>query len=155
MNYYYAVLKDGNVFMEKKVEDLPVLDSVLCYLRSVSSEEYVTQYGNIYHWYRYEFIDREMNPVPFKVGTCEVVFIEKDDGSYYLKSRNFLIRDQYGREGKFSISGNKFDGGSSNIEKIATKLVPFMRELSSEGGWDAYWNKKYPDFPDNIRIVYE
>ena len=89
------------------------------------------------------------------MGTCEVVFIEKDDGSYYLKSRNFLIRDQYGREGKFSISGDKFDGGSAKIEKIATKLVPFMRELSAEGGWDAYWNKKYPDNPNNVRIVYE
>ena len=151
---YYAISKDGNVYREKRIDDLPIIDSILCYLRSLSGEDYKTQNGNTYTWYQYEFIDRNENPVAFKMGTCEVVFIEKDDGSYYLRGRRFTIRDQYGREGIFSISGPKGYFDDPMLRTIATKLVPFMLGLSACGGWDGYWSKYHQDDPNSMRIVY-
>lgn len=152
---YYAISKDGIVYHENNIYDLPVINSILCYLRSCSKEKYTTQNGNSYYWYRYEFIDRDENQVSFKIGTCKVVYIEKDDGSYYLRNRRFTIRDQYGREGIFSISGCKERSSNHMLEKIATKLVPFMLELSACGGWDGYWCKYHQQDPNSIRIVLE
>jgi hypothetical protein len=151
---FYAISKDGVLYFDEILTDLPTGDSIICYLRRSPKPcyEHITQFGNCYCWYKYEFIDRNGNPVNLKMGTCEVTFIHKDVGSYYLKDRQFTIRDQYSREGVFSISGEAIEGDC--LRKTATELIPFMRKLSSEGGWDAYWSKYHPDSPNSERIVY-
>ena len=149
---FYAISKDGLLYQSEKLNGLPKSDSILCYLRS--SGKFTHDTGqNIYTWYRYEFIDMNENPVNFKIGTCEVVYVEKDDGISYLRGRAFTIRDQYSREGKYIIHGQPGDFGYHYLEDIAKKLVPFMLELSSYGGWDAYWSKEYPLSPNAARRV--
>ena len=142
---YYSVSKDGIVNQSNLLSDLPKLETTLCYLQIASSYEYKTQYGNTYPWHRYEFVDCLGNTVSFKIGSCEAVYIANDSGSYYLKARHITIRDHYGREGVFIISGHQSDGGYHNLNKIATKLVPFMLKLSAIGGWDAYKSLKGTD----------
>ena len=147
---FYAISKDGLLYQSEKIKELPQSDSILCYLKS--SDEYIHDTGkNTYRWYRYEFVDINENPVKFRIGTCEVVYIEKDDGISYLRSREFTIRDQYSREGKFVIRAHYGNYDYHYLESIATKLVPFMLELSSYGGWDGYWSKKYPLCPNADR----
>ena len=152
---YYSVSKDGIVKKAVVLSDLPKNDAILCYLHRIDETiiEYKTQYGNSYYWYRYEFVDIMGNPVNFKIGTCETSFVAHDEGSYYLKSRIFTIRDQYGREGDFRLSGSQSDMGYEHIDKIATKLVPFMMKLSSYGGWDALIFHLYPDMPQVKRVI--
>ena len=148
----FAISKDGLVYQSENFDDLPKSDSILCYLRSTDKYEHNTG-QNIYTWYRYEFVDVCGNPVNFKIGTCEVVYVEKDDGISYLRGRAFTIRDQYSREGKYVIKDiSKQNKDYPYLESIATKLVPFMLELSSYGGWDGYWSKKYPMSPKAMRI---
>lgn len=149
---FYAVSKDGLLYQSENISGLPKSNSILCYLRRGDKYTYNTG-QNTYYWYRYEFIDVNENPVNFKVGTCEVVFIEHDDGISYLRRRAFTIRDQYSREGKFIIHGIPGDFGYHYLEDIAKTLVPFMLKLSSYGGWDAYWSKEYPSSPNAVREV--
>jgi hypothetical protein len=75
--------------------------------KNVSVEEYKTQNGYLYRWYRYEFIDAYGKPTQFHIGNSLVTFIEHDKGSYYLNYRRFTIRDQYGHEGMFGTVGQK------------------------------------------------
>lgn len=148
---YFAISKDGLVYQSGNLNELRKSDSILCYLKSTDKYEYNTG-QNIYTWYRYEFVDVNGNPVNFKIGTCEVVHVEKDDGISYLRGRAFTIRDQYSREGKFVMQAQYGEYDYPYLEYIATKLVPFMLELSSYGGWDGYWSKKYPMSPKAMRI---
>ena len=150
---YIAISKDGLIYQDTDLEKLPKSDTILCYMKRSDKYEHNTG-QNIYTWYRYEFIDVNDNPVNFKIGTCEVVYVEKDDGISYLRGRAFTIRDQYSREGKYIIHGQPGDFGYHYLEDIAKKLVPFMLELSSYGGWDAYWSKKYPISPNAMRTVF-
>lgn len=141
---YYSISKDGIVISAKRITDLPVNDGVLCYVKRVedSLEKYISIYGNPYEWFRYEFIDINNNKVNFKIGTCEVTFIAHDVACSYLKKREFTIKDYFGREGQFAITGEEQATGELFLEKIATKLVPFMLELSAMGGWDCYKHHK-------------
>lgn len=148
---FFAISKDGLLYQSEKLIELPKSDSILCYLKRTDKYEHDTG-QNIYTWYRYEFIDVNENPVNFKIGTCEVVYVEKDDGISYLRGRAFTIRDQYSREGKFVMQAHYGEYDYPYLECIATKLVPFMLELSSYGGWDAYWSKKYPMSPNAMRV---
>ncbi len=151
---FFAISKDGLQYSSENIKELPQSDSILCYLKSTDRYEHNTG-KNIYTWYRYEFVDVYGNPVNFKVGTCEVVYVEKDDGISYLRGRAFTIRDQYSREGKFVIRDiSKQEKDNPRLRSIATELVPFMLELSSYGGWDGYWSKKYPNSPNAMRTVY-
>lgn len=148
---YIAISKDGLIYKDTELEKLPKSNTILCYLKRSDKYEHKTE-QNIYIWYRYEFVDINGNPVNFKIGTCEVVYIEKDDGISYLRGRAFTIRDQYSREGKFVIQAHYGEYDNPYLESIATKLVPFMLELSSYGGWDSYWSKKYPISPNAMRV---
>lgn len=148
---FFAISKDGQLYQSGELNELPKSDSILCYLKRSDKYEHNTG-QNIYTWYRYEFVDINGNPVNFKIGTCEVVYVEKDDGISYLRGRAFTIRDQYSREGKFVIHAHYGNYDYPYLESIATKLVPFMLELSSYGGWDGYWSKKYPMSPNAERI---
>ena len=151
---YIAISKDGNVYQDTDLQKLRKSNTILCYLKRSDEDKHKTE-QNIYIWYRYEFVDVYGNPVNFKIGTCEVVYVEKDDGISYLRGRAFTIRDQYSREGKFVIRDiSKQNKDYPYLESIATKLVPFMLELSSYGGWDGYWSKKYPNSPNAMRTVY-
>ena len=148
---YIAISKDGNVYQDADLQKLRKSNTILCYLKRSDGYEHNTG-QNIYIWYRYEFVDVYGNPVNFKIGTCEVVYVEKDDGISYLRGRAFTIRDQYSREGKFVIQAHYGEYDNPYLESIATKLVPFMLELSSYGGWDGYWSKKYPMSPNAMRV---
>lgn len=150
---YIAISKDGLIYQDTDIEKLPKLNTILCYLKRSDKYEHNTG-QNIYTWYRYEFTDMKGNSVNFKIGTCEVVYVEKDDGISYLRERAFTIRDQYSREGKYIIHGQPGDFGYHYLEDIAKKLVPFMLELSSYGGWDAYWTKEYPLSLNATRLVF-
>ena len=153
---FYSVSKDGIVKCADKLYDLPKNDAILCYLRRMDETkiEYITQNDVHYYWYRYEFVDGMGNQVNFKMGTCETTFVEHDDGSYYLRGRRITVRDQYGREGDFGLSGEKGDFADLNLDKIATQLVPYMLKLSSFGGWDSYMVARYPDHPHASRIIW-
>lgn len=153
---YYSISKDGIVIGAHKTSDLPINDGVLCYVRQVdnSSEEYMSINGKSYYWYRYEFVDINGNQVNFKIGTCEVTFIAHDVAYSYLRKREFTIRDFGGREGQFAITGEKEATGELFLEKIATKLVPFMLELSAMGGWDCYKHNKKLD-TDSVPFVFD
>lgn len=151
---FYAISKDGNVYQDTDLQKLRKSNTILCYLKRSDEYKHKTE-QNIYTWYRYEFVDINGNPVNFKIGTCEVVYVEKDDGISYLRGRAFTIRDQYSREGKFVIRDiSKQEKDNPRLGSIATELVPFMLELSSYGGWDGYWSKKYPNSPSAMRTVY-
>lgn len=149
---YFAISKDGLIYEDTDLEKLPKYNTILCYLKRYDKYEHNTG-KNTYSWYRYELISTDGNPTKLKIGTCEVVFIEHDDGISYLRSRAFTIRDQYSREGKYILHGHSGDFGYHYLDDIAKKLVPFMLELSSYGGWDAYWSKNYPSSPQATRIV--
>ena len=154
---YYSISKEGLINSSQKLSDLPKGETTICYLKRVadSKEEYKTQNGYIYDWYRYEFVNSLGEPTSFMIGNCKVSFIEHDNGSYYLRHRRLTISDQYGREGMFGMVGEKGNFNHPYLEKFATSLVPFMLKLSSFGGWDAYMNSIYPDHPMAERMIWD
>ena len=154
---YFSVSKDGLVYESPKLSDLPKGEAILCYLKRIdeSVEEYKTQNGYLYRWYRYEFIDAYGKPTQFHIGNSLVTFIEHDKGSYYLNYRRFTIRDQYGHEGMFGTVGQKGNFEYPYFETIATSLVPFMLKLNSYGGWDAYMHHIYPNHPNANRMIWD
>lgn len=93
-SFYAVVLKSGQFVTRKSLEELAHISSGL--IECVLFARYDNTFhgpSNITDWYQFSFINDAGDPIPYRIGNFEIVYVDKDDGCTNFFGRRVSIHD--------------------------------------------------------------